>query len=154
MAKCKDCGADAGILLSRCRDCNERRLDQKPSKAVRPGAPITQTQIAQAQKSSQAYFAWAIVFSVCGVLLCLFGVYRMYDYDSIVGGDAYNYLIVTSRGVGWICSSIVLMLFSCVLALFFIAKLIITEFDGKLGLVSHHSKTVEPLEHQSHQPVI
>lgn len=51
------------------------------------------------------------------VILVGVGFYTMYHYESgyssstrIVEGDAYNYIIIATRGVGWIVAAIVLAL--------------------------------------------
>jgi hypothetical protein len=50
----------------------------------------------------------AITFAFVGVLLVGIGFWRMYTYntyedaDKVVGGDAYNYIILGLRGLGFI----------------------------------------------------
>jgi hypothetical protein len=63
--------------------------------------------------------AWfALVFAVGFVG---FGIYRMLVYDEIgdkiVGGDAYNYLILTERGIGFIGVGIALAVIAAVFTL-------------------------------------
>jgi hypothetical protein len=61
---------------------------------------------------------FALAFAVGFVM---FGLYRMLVYDEfsdkIVGGDAYNYLILTDRGIGFICAGIALAVIAAVFAL-------------------------------------
>jgi hypothetical protein len=51
-----------------------------------------------------------------------YGINRLYTYDEIqdkiVGGDAYNYLIVTNRGVGLIAAGVCLAAVACAVLLF------------------------------------
>jgi len=55
----------------------------------------------------------AVTFLVIAGIFTLAGLWRMYTYDSdtssskIVGGDAYNYIIIAARGTGLICCGIV-----------------------------------------------
>lgn len=59
--------------------------------------------------------AWA--FFVAGALMAAWGFKTMYTYSAtanpyspgvgeIVGGDAYNYIIIGVRGLGWIAAGI------------------------------------------------
>lgn len=63
--------------------------------------------------------AWVALVTAVGFLI--FGLYRMLVYDEysdkIVGGDAYNYLILTERGIGFICAGIALAVIAAVLTL-------------------------------------
>jgi hypothetical protein len=67
--------------------------------------------------------AWVTLALAVGFLI--FGLYRMLVYDEysdkIVGGDAYNYLILTERGIGFICAGIALAVIAAVLTLQVIA---------------------------------
>ncbi len=48
--------------------------------------------------------------TIIAVILTILGVRQMYSYgseDKIVGGDAYNFIILAGRGTGLICSGIV-----------------------------------------------
>lgn len=60
----------------------------------------------------------SVSFLAVAILFALFGLWRMYNYDSdsdnskIVGGDAYNYIIIAARGTGLICCGIVSALIS------------------------------------------
>ena len=71
-------------------------------------------------RPGDGYVVFAWIFLVAGLILGSFGVYRMsaYDYsDRIVGGDAYNYTILATRGVGYICAGILCVGFSATLML-------------------------------------
>jgi hypothetical protein len=56
----------------------------------------------------EGYFAFVWLMLLAAAGLAGFGVYRMYAYDittdRIVGGDAYNYTILATRGVGLIAA--------------------------------------------------
>lgn len=67
---------------------------------------------------------FSILFLILAALLTAYGLHVMHTYESadkIVGGDAYNFIILASRGTGWICAGIVSGLFAAVLALFDLA---------------------------------
>ena len=63
--------------------------------------------------TSNSPIVWAVLFLLTAGVLVGFGFYRMYTYDSlsetdkIVGGDAYNYIIIATRGLGFISAGIV-----------------------------------------------
>jgi hypothetical protein len=62
-----------------------------------------------ATRPGEGYAAFAWMFLLAGIGLGIFGVYRMHAYDAgdkIVGGDAYNYTILATRGVGFVCAGI------------------------------------------------
>jgi hypothetical protein len=67
--------------------------------------------------------AWVAL--VLAVAFVIFGLYRMFAYDQysdkIVEGDAYNYLILTERGIGFICAGIAMSVIAAVLTLQVIA---------------------------------
>ena len=65
--------------------------------------------MSQRSTSGEGYAALAWVFLFGGIVLGVFGLYRMHAYDvgdKIVGGDAYNYTILATRGVGFVCAGI------------------------------------------------
>jgi hypothetical protein len=65
--------------------------------------------VSQPSKPSEGYAALAWMFLFGGIALGIFGLYRMHAYDvgdKIVGGDAYNYTILATRGVGFVCAGI------------------------------------------------
>lgn len=58
---------------------------------------------------------------ICAGLFTLFGLVEMYEYgpaDKVVGGDAYNFIIMASRGTGLICAGIVSALVGVAVAIF------------------------------------
>ena len=63
--------------------------------------------------SNAAALGWGWFFLVVAMLLVGVGFYTMFTYDSIrgegkiVGGDAYNYIIIATRGVGFISAGVV-----------------------------------------------
>ena len=53
----------------------------------------------------EGYFAMMWIFLAAAAGFAAFGAYRMFAYsetDKIVGGDAYNFTILATRGVGLI----------------------------------------------------
>lgn len=69
-------------------------------------------------EGGRALVGWAIAFWVAGLGAGVVGFWRLYGEDRIVGGDAYNYMISATRGVGWICAGILCAALSCALILF------------------------------------
>lgn len=62
----------------------------------------------------------AVVFIIGAIVFTSIGFFRMYNYsysDHVVGGDAYNYIILAIRGVGWIAGGGVCALLACVFVL-------------------------------------
>lgn len=61
-----------------------------------------------------------------GLLVCVsiglmgYGLYQLYDFnqEKIVGGDAFNFIIYSSRATAWICAGIVTMLIATVMAIY------------------------------------
>lgn len=113
--------------MSVCMKCTEQRNQEER---------IRRQESTQPSSIGTVSIGGAIAFAILAIVLCASGIYRMYSYgydDRIVGGDAYNYLIITNRGIGLICGSIVLMLISCALLLLAIASRLQTSAnDGKL----------------------
>lgn len=67
--------------------------------------------------------AWISILAAIGFVIA--GLYRMYAYtydDRIVGGDAYNYTILATRGVGLICAGIIFAIIACAFILFSIDR--------------------------------
>jgi hypothetical protein len=53
------------------------------------------------------FTAW--LFVSLAICLAIGGLWRMYSYstnDKFVGGDAFNYIVLATRGVGLICAGI------------------------------------------------
>ena len=73
-----------------------------------------------------SYFVAAWIFALVAISFAILGIHRMYTYDilddKIVGGDAYNYQILATRGVGLICVGIISAVIACMLALFSLRK--------------------------------
>jgi hypothetical protein len=65
---------------------------------------------------------FSILFLIAAVALTLYGLRVAYRYgteaDKIVGGDAYNFIIMAARGTAWVCAGVVSALASVVFALF------------------------------------
>ncbi len=54
----------------------------------------------------------AVVFFVTAIIFAGVGLNTMYSYEGnysahVVGGDAYNFIIIAARGTGLICAGIV-----------------------------------------------
>ncbi|MGH9943860.1 MAG: hypothetical protein ACRD9R_16065, partial [Pyrinomonadaceae bacterium] len=54
----------------------------------------------------------ASIFFIAAVIFAGVGLHTMYSYEAnpsarIVGGDAYNFIIIAARGTGLICAGIV-----------------------------------------------
>jgi|GEM_PF-2680118 len=68
--------------------------------------------------------AWIVTLYIVAIGLAAFGVYTMLAYDSdegvgvLVGGDAYNYIIIAVRGVGFICTGIISALIATGIAVY------------------------------------
>jgi hypothetical protein len=63
----------------------------------------------------------SLLFLIGAGLFTLFGLVEMYKYgpdDKVVGGDAYNYIIMASRGTGLICAGVVSALVGVAVAVF------------------------------------
>ncbi|MCU6709288.1 hypothetical protein M6D81_11280 [Paenibacillus sp. J5C_2022] len=81
--------------------------------------------------------AWMIVLYIAAVGFAIAGFYVMFYYDAddmstkIVGGDAYNYIIIGVRGVGIICVGIISALIATGMAI----------YDSKSG--EHTANTYE-----------
>jgi len=67
---------------------------------------------------------WVVTLYVVAVGLAAYGVFYMLAYDSesgvgtLVGGDAYNYIIIAVRGVGVICTGVVVALIATGVAVY------------------------------------
>lgn len=64
---------------------------------------------------------FANIFLVVALLLCLFGLYKTFAYgsdDKLVGGDAYNFIILAGRGTALICAGIVSALTGVAIAIY------------------------------------
>lgn len=72
--------------------------------------------------SSDGYGAalFAVLFLVLAGAFVFTGLRTMYTYnslrDGIVGGDAYNYIILAQRGVGLIASGVAAAVVGCAIA--------------------------------------
>jgi hypothetical protein len=64
------------------------------------------------------------LFYIVAVGLAIYGVIMMFNYDTsdgtgvIVGGDAYNFIIIAVRGVGIVCTGIISALIATGLAVY------------------------------------
>ena len=77
--------------------------------------------IAEPQNKKLRKRPFANVFLVVAILLCVYGLYKTYAYgsdDKIVGGDAYNFIILASRGTAWVCAGIVSALIGVAIAIY------------------------------------
>lgn len=83
------------------------------------GDPSPRTVVKQIQVKDawDGATAWAVVFAVASLGFALFGIVTLYGDSHIVGGDAYNYLISSTRGVGLIGIGILLAVIACGLLL-------------------------------------
>lgn len=73
-----------------------------------PGVPQPRTMVGpvQVKEAWDGATAWAVVFAIASLGFALFGIVTLYGDSHIVGGDAYNYLISSTRGVAWRCVAI------------------------------------------------
>jgi len=85
-----------------------------------PGVPQPRTMVGpvQVKEAWDGATAWAVVFAIASLGFALFGIVTLYGDSHIVGGDAYNYLISSTRGVGLIGIGILLAVITCSLLLF------------------------------------
>ena len=66
------------------------------------------------------FFSWTFV--ALSIALVFYGLHKMYDYDGIkddtkiVGGDAYNYIIIATRSTAWVCAGVCSAVLSATLA--------------------------------------
>jgi hypothetical protein len=79
----------------------------------------------EGSSNSKNFLVAAAVFVLIAALLVIVGFDTMMTYDSgygssdkIVGGDAYNYIIRSNRGVGMVCAGIASAVVSTTLGLF------------------------------------
>jgi hypothetical protein len=89
------------------------------------------------------------VFLLGGIVLGIFGLYRMHAYDvgdKIVGGDAYNYTILATRGVGFVCAGILSVTVAGVFVLMAIAGRVGMQIAGQAAVGAPRSLTVRPQE--------
>ncbi len=67
-----------------------------------------------------------VIFIITGIIFAGVGLNTMYHYDSnsynsssrIVGGDAYNYIIIANRGIGLINTGIIAVIIGLIFALY------------------------------------
>jgi hypothetical protein len=64
--------------------------------------------VANTDNQENVWQTFAIIFFSLSVFFTIIGIYNLYSGEHIVGGDAYNFIIVANRGIGWICTGIVL----------------------------------------------
>lgn len=60
------------------------------------------------------------VFAIISVLFTIYGLYVAYSYkegDKVVGGDAYNFIILGLRGLAWVCAGAVSAIFAAIFLL-------------------------------------
>lgn len=73
-----------------------------------------------------ANIVMSVIFMVLAMITILGGWWRMYSYDvysdKIVGGDAYNYAILATRGTGIITAGVGFAVIAVVFALLAIAE--------------------------------
>jgi ABC-type Fe3+-siderophore transport system permease subunit len=62
------------------------------------------------KEAKDTWLALAALFFALASIFTVFGLYRMYNEEHIVGGDADNYIVSASRGTGLICAGIVFAL--------------------------------------------
>lgn len=69
------------------------------------------TQDTEPQASGSAGVAWAWIFLTVAVVLVVVGFLVMFTYHGahgqLVGGDAFNLIIIATRGVGFIVAGVV-----------------------------------------------
>lgn len=56
---------------------------------------------------------------IATLIFVVFGLHTIYTYtdtSKIVGGDAYNYIIIGVRGLAWICTGIVTAILAALFA--------------------------------------
>jgi hypothetical protein len=82
-----------------------------------PSSPTPE--IAQQRKLRKRTLS--LLFLIAAGLFTLYGLVEMYKYgpdDKVVGGDAYNYIIMAGRGTGLICAGVVSALIGLAVAVF------------------------------------
>lgn len=68
--------------------------------------------VPQEKPKANQFSVWRLfsaLFLIAAVIFCGVGLKEMYSYgydDKIVGGDAYNYIIIAARGTGLICAGV------------------------------------------------
>ena len=78
-------------------------MNIEPTAPTSP-SPIPKEEHLPARKLNKRFIA--IIFLVGAVVFTIIGLREMYTYESedkVVGGDAYNFIILASRGTGLIC---------------------------------------------------
>jgi len=78
------------------------------------------------EKSGQGYSVSAVICLIIAMIFGIFGLWRMHIYrdtDHIVGGDAYNYTILATRGVGLVCLGVLFAIVAVVFMLMRVAAL-------------------------------
>lgn len=63
----------------------------------------------------------SLLFLIGAGLFTLYGLVVMFKYgpdDKVVGGDAYNFIIMAGRGTGLICAGVVSALVGAAIAIF------------------------------------
>jgi len=104
--------------------------------------------MSQPSKPGEGYAALAWVFLFGGIALGIFGLYRMHAYevgDKIVGGDAYNYTILATRGVGFVCAGILSVSVAGVFVLMAIADRVGRQIAVEGGAGAPRSLVSQPL---------
>lgn len=80
----------------------------------------------QYENAGEGLAALAVILVVLSFIFLGVGLYRMYNYDDandkVVGGDAYNYIILGIRGLAFIGIGIASAVISVVCAVFSAAK--------------------------------
>lgn len=121
----------------RCTNCSpletsaERRVTTGPTGTA---SPLSHTAGTQAGGNGAADLA-RVLLLVAAVFL-VWGFRRLLAIggeDRIVGGDAYNYMITTTRGVGLIGIAVALTVAAAVWALFAIRAQLSVRTDGQPG---------------------
>ena len=85
-----------------------------PEPGPTPDVPWTPPIAIETPGSESARFAGFLMLVAFG--FAVFGMYRLYTYTSDegpVGGDAYNYIILTNRGIGLLVAGAIAALFAC-----------------------------------------
>jgi hypothetical protein len=85
------------------------------------------------ESPSAIWYLFAAIMAVTAVLLTISGLNTAYTYNDaskVVGGDAYNFIIIAVRGACWIGAGIITAIFSAMFAVIGVLR----------GLPSHLAK--------------
>jgi hypothetical protein len=100
LTPCPDCGFHHSRNAEACPQC---------------GRFIQRIELPERAKSASLSGVLAAFLFIIGIILGLAGLITVYSPSSIVGGDAYNYIIATGRGTALICAGCGLLILAAAL---------------------------------------